>query len=58
MFLQGIVLRVEEEVFLQSKCSLGRLLGWIHPRQGDVVPADFAWTELSWWGVYMCGVLQ
>jgi hypothetical protein len=28
MFLKGIVLGMEEEIFLQSVCSFGRFLSW------------------------------
>jgi len=41
MLLEGIVLRMKEEVFLQSKGPLWRLLRWIHRVHCEgVVPDD------------------
>lgn len=38
MFLEGVVLRMEEEIFLKGECSLGRfVLSWIQHVDVDVV---------------------
>lgn len=53
MFLEGVVLRVEEKVFLKGECSFGRLaLSWVHHL--DVSGCWECGFEMIWLVIYLC----